>query len=96
VNEFADYLQQRWNEGCHNASRLYQEIREKGYQGKRALVARFVAGWRKIGKVASPKALERVSPNHADILVTRPEDRLDRELSFGSERNGEQASGTLV
>jgi transposase len=31
VNEFGDYLQQRWNEGCHNASRLYQEIREKGY-----------------------------------------------------------------
>ncbi len=31
VNEFADYLQQRWDEGCHNASRLYQEIREKGY-----------------------------------------------------------------
>jgi transposase len=44
VNAFADYLQQRWNEGCHNASRLYQEIRERGYGGKRAMVARFVAG----------------------------------------------------
>jgi transposase len=79
VNEFADYLQQRWNEGCHNASRLYQEIREKGYQGKRAMVARFVAGWRKIGKVASPKAPERVSPKHAAILVTRPEDQMTDE-----------------
>jgi transposase len=29
VSEFADYLQQRWNEGCHSASRLYQEIRKK-------------------------------------------------------------------
>jgi transposase len=79
VNEFADYLQQRWNEGCHNASRLYQEIREKGYQGKRAMVARFVAGWRKIGKAASPKAPERVSPKHAAILVTRPEDQMTDE-----------------
>ena len=26
VTEFADYLQQRWTEGCHNASRLYREI----------------------------------------------------------------------
>ena len=50
VSEFADYLQQRWNEGCHNASRLYQEIRQKGYSGKRAMVRRFVSGWRKTGK----------------------------------------------
>jgi len=44
VSEFGAYLDQRWNEGCHNASRLYQEIREKRYLGKRAMVARFVAG----------------------------------------------------
>ena len=31
VNEFAEYLQQRWDEGCHNAAQLYREIREKGY-----------------------------------------------------------------
>jgi hypothetical protein len=49
VNAFAEYLQQRWDEGCHNASRLYREIREKGYRGKRAMVARFVAGWAKDG-----------------------------------------------
>ena len=79
VNEFADYLQQRWNEGCHNASRLYQEIRQKGYQGKRAMVARFVAGWRKTGKAASPKAPERISPKHAAILVTRPADQMNDE-----------------
>ena len=79
VNEFADYLQQRWNEGCHNASRLYQEIRQKGYAGKRAMVARFVAGWRKTGKAASPKAPERISPKHAAILVTRPADQMKDE-----------------
>ena len=79
VNEFADYLQQRWNEGCHNASRLYQEIRQKGYQGKRAMVARFVAGWRKTGKAASRKASERISPKHAAILVTRPADQMNEE-----------------
>jgi len=79
VNEFADYLQQRWNEGCHNASRLYQEIRQKGYQGKRAMVARFVASWRKTGKAASPKAPERISPKHAAILVTRAADQMTDE-----------------
>jgi len=76
VNEFADYLQQRWNEGCHNASRLYQEIREKGYGGKRGMVASFVADWRKTGKAARPNAPERIAPHHAAILVTRPADRM--------------------
>ena len=66
VNEFADYLQQRWDEGCHNASRLYQEIRQKGYSGKRAMVARMVSGWRKTGKAARPKAPADRSPARGD------------------------------
>jgi transposase len=79
VNEFGDYLQQRWNEGCHNATRLYHEIREKGYPGKRAMVARFVAGWRKTGKAARPNAPERISPKHAAIIVTRAPDQMTDE-----------------
>lgn len=76
VSEFADYLQQRWNEGCHNATRLYQEIRGKGYKGKRAMVARFVSGWRTTNQPTSPKAPQTVAPRHAAILVTRPADKL--------------------
>jgi len=79
VNEFASYLQQRWNEGCHNATRLYHEIREKGYSGKRAMVARFVASWRKTGKAARHNAPERISPKHAAILVTRAADQMTDE-----------------
>lgn len=79
VNDFADYLHQRWNEGCHNASRLFREIQAKGYRGKRAMVARFVAGWRKTGKAASPKSPQRVAPKHAAILVTRPANQMTEE-----------------
>ena len=43
VTEFADYLEKRWTEGCHNATRLYQEIRQRGYMGKRSMIARFVS-----------------------------------------------------
>ena len=81
VSEFIDYLQQRWSEGCHNASRLYQEIRAKGYPGKRAMVARFVSGWRITGKPASPKAPERIAPRHAAILVTRPAEKMSDDQS---------------
>jgi len=79
VSQFADYLQQRWNEGCHNASRLYQEIRQMGYSGKHAMVRRFVSGWRKTGKAKSPEAPRRISPKHAAILVTRPADKINDE-----------------
>ena len=75
VNHFADYLQQRWKEGCHNASRLYHEIQQQGYGGKRSMVARFVAGWRTTGKAASPKGPERIAPKHAALLVTRATER---------------------
>jgi len=79
VSEFADYLTQRWNEGCHNAARLYQEIRQQGYAGKHAMVRRFVSGWRKTGKPTSPEAAQRISPKHAAILVTRPADKISDE-----------------
>jgi hypothetical protein len=79
VSEFGAYLQQRWNEGCHNATRLYHEIRDRGYAGKRAMVARFVAGWRKTGKATRSNAPERISPKHAAILVTRAADQMTDE-----------------
>ncbi len=79
VSEFAGYLQQRWNEGCHNASRLYHEIQGKGYGGKRAMVARFVAGWRKTGKAASPNAAQKIAPRHAAILVSRAAGQMTEE-----------------
>jgi len=79
VKHFADYLQQRWNEGCHNASRLYHEIQQQGYCGKRSMVARFVTGWRTTGKAASPKGPERIAPKHAAILVTRAAEKMTDE-----------------
>ena len=90
VNEFDSYLQQRWNEGCHNATRLYKEIRQKGYSGKRSMVARFVAGWRKTGPATRPNAPERISPKHAAILVTRAADQITKEQQQVLDRIAQQ------
>lgn len=79
VNEFGAYLSQRWNEGCHNATLLYQEIQNKGYRGKRSMVARFVASWRPSGRATPPNAPDRISPKHAAILVTRAADLMTDE-----------------
>src|SRR5437762_10269764 len=37
------YLRQRWGEGCHNATQLWREIKNKGYPGGRGMVAQFVS-----------------------------------------------------
>jgi transposase len=77
---FGDYLQQRWSEGCHNATQLYREIRSRGYKGCRAMVGQFVSGWRKTGRqLAKTNAPERIAPKHAAILVARAPDSITKE-----------------
>jgi transposase len=34
IGPFLSYLQQRWEEGCHSSKQLYEEIIQRGYQGK--------------------------------------------------------------
>lgn len=43
LHPYEAYIQERWQQGCRNASRLHREIVEKGYTGKRKQVARLVA-----------------------------------------------------
>jgi transposase len=42
TDAFDAYLRQRWDEGCHNATELFQEIKGRGYQGCYAMVHRLV------------------------------------------------------
>jgi len=86
VTEFTEYLQQRWTEGCHNASRLYREICQKGYNGKRSMVAKFVADWRSKGPSKRASSSEKISPKHAAILVTRAADKMTAEQQTLLER----------
>jgi transposase len=46
VAPFAAYLRERWAQGCHNATQLWQELRERGYTGCYGSVAALVATWR--------------------------------------------------
>jgi transposase len=78
VTQFAEYLRQRWNEGCQNAMRLHREIRGQGYDGSYGMVAWLVAGWRKT-KSVQPNLPERIAPKQAALLVTRPAEQLTEE-----------------
>jgi transposase len=42
VDVHAEYLRRRWNEGCHNAAQLWEEIRQRGFRGQLRTVQRWV------------------------------------------------------
>ncbi len=43
---FQAYLEQRWREGCHNATRLWREIQAQGFGGACSAVKLLLSGWR--------------------------------------------------
>jgi transposase len=81
VRQFDDYLRQRWNEGCHNATLLFREIRERGYNGSRQMVSNHTSTWRTGPRSESSqrKKLDRIAPKHAAILACRPTERLSEQ-----------------
>jgi len=42
LDPFKSYLLDRWNEGCHNATQLFREIRQQGYGGEKTMVRDYV------------------------------------------------------
>jgi hypothetical protein len=54
LDEHAPYLHQRWNSGCTNAVLLWQEIRDRGYQGSRRQVRAYLARFRGTAVISAP------------------------------------------
>ena len=42
VDKYADYLRRRRTEGCQNATQLWRELKEQGFQGALGAVTRYV------------------------------------------------------
>jgi transposase len=62
LDSFRDYLERRWAEGCHNASQLCRELRQRGYSGQRSRVKEYLQPWRAKSHPATP-AHRRKLPN---------------------------------
>ncbi|MCW2239006.1 transposase [Azospirillum canadense] len=56
VDVHAAYLQQRWDQGCHNAARLWQELQGRGFRGQLRTVQRWVRRLRAADPSASSAA----------------------------------------
>jgi transposase len=90
---FAGYLRERWEAGCHNATRLWHELRERGFTGSYTSVALSVAPWRGADyryrgqhqkrRDAAPPTEARVTPRQVCWLLLRPCDALtDDERAY--------------
>jgi hypothetical protein len=91
LKPFLNYLHQRFTEGCQNATQLWREIVEQGYQGKAAMVRRDVKNLRKrIRQVESKdcqnKQLEisfaTPSIRQTAILLLKNEEQLKAEENY--------------
>lgn len=92
VSRFRLFLEKRWSEGCHNATQLWREVREQGYEGARGIVARMVSSFRAPGTKYFRAGVEQrrsqrpfaiPSPSHvASLFSRRPETLSGYEKAF--------------
>ena len=83
INKFQEFLLRRWSEGCHNATKLWHEIKDQGYTGGRTTMAKFIATLRVPGTTyfrttAAPRQKEAKppSPRQAAMLLARRPEKL--------------------
>jgi transposase len=55
TDAWTECLRRRWEEGCHNAARLTEELRAQGFQGSYYMVLRRVAAWRSGSTTSLPQ-----------------------------------------
>jgi transposase len=46
VDDFAAYLEQRWQQGCHNGTQLWRELQAQGFRCGQSIVRQWVQSWR--------------------------------------------------
>jgi transposase len=76
LDRFTPYLVRRWQEGCHVAAFLHDELKALGYRGSKRTVRRFVESWR---KTKPPPAVRRILPGPQTLcwLLLRRRSELD-------------------
>ncbi len=81
LQPYVTYLQDRWQAGRTNASKLYREIVEQGYTGSHTLLARSIASWRtpRLPPEQQRKARRRTRRLSMRWICLRPPEQLKAE-----------------
>ncbi|MGF6889403.1 transposase [Nocardia sp. GAS34] len=72
LDEHTAYLRQRWAEGCTNALRLLEELRERGYTGSHRSVRRLVQSWRTATPLSAASTPAAPTPRDVAGWMMRP------------------------
>lgn len=73
LDPYQDYLNQRWHEGCRNASQLWREIQQRGYPGTYRQVSRWAYERRPTPAPTTPrKYLQEDSHGQLELNSIRP------------------------
>ncbi len=87
LDPYMDYMTQRWEAGCHNATQIWREIHQMGYSGKRRIVSEWATKRRKSLKSSHSKTtLAPWSPRRASWLFVKQKDELTEEEQQALER----------
>ncbi len=90
ADPYEAYLRRRWEEGCHNVTQLWREVRTMGFTGSRSGLTERLSRWRTTparchrvprGRPSppAPAGIRPRSPRQASWLLVRSPDDLDRE-----------------
>ncbi len=92
VTPYMTYLERRWQEGCQNKTRLWQEIQARGYEGSRSSIYRALKGfraargpWTASPKVVRPKR-RALSPRQGMWLLAQRREELDEDERAARDR----------
>ncbi len=80
---YEDYILGRWEQGCRNATRIWQEIAKQGYPGAYQNVVRITRYLKEQERLAKPipECPPGISASHAaGILLKRSENRSEGEI----------------
>jgi len=81
LSPYKDYIRQRLSEGCLKATKIFNELREKGFSGSYCSVARFLRQEKgqMSGIIKPPKEPLPSSPRRSSWLLVKPPEELDEE-----------------
>jgi transposase len=78
IDPYRPYIQQRFTDGCTNATQIYREIREHGFRGNHQAVRLYVRSLR--GGTAATEASRPIpSPRKITSWIMRPRDTLSSD-----------------
>jgi len=69
LDAYASYLRRRWEEGCQNGERLYEELQARGYTGSIRALYRYLNRWQSPRKLQeNPSPSKRRTPRRKKTI----------------------------